>query len=77
MTRDEAMRLMLNARGVGYHDTAAPVVTVERNGSSWTGRVIGIVERPSLLIETETGRRVAIAYADASVASPRKESDGH
>jgi hypothetical protein len=66
MTLDEARALM------NWADEEAPTVTVKRNGAEWTGQVVGVVDRPALVLRTDNGKLV-IVLAGASVESPSSQ----
>lgn len=61
MTQGEAQALL----------RSGDVVTVYRAGGQWTGRVVGIVPSPSLLLEDEHGQRRAIVL-DGATTDPEK-----
>lgn len=65
MTRDEARELM--------HWQNPAVVTITRNYAKWTGRVVGLVDSPALLIEGEDGRRTAVVLEGASVVREERQ----
>jgi hypothetical protein len=71
MNLDEAFGLMRDKDGMAYDAENVPTVTIKRNGTTWEGKVVGIVTHPSLILETPA-TRVAIAL-NGSVAYPREE----
>lgn len=73
MTLEEAFALMLDPKTrMAYTAEDVPDVTIERNGSSWTGKIVGVVTVPSLILETPA-TRVAIGLNGASLAPRDKE----
>ena len=46
-----------------------PTVTISRNYGKWTGKVVGIVDEPALILEQEDGFRTVIVLDGAKLES--------
>lgn len=59
MTTEEAMAL--TARHTD--------VTIKRRHGTWTGRVIGVITQPAVIVEEANGSRTAIVLDEAEVVA--------
>jgi hypothetical protein len=59
------------AMGLWVHDQ----VEIKRSGAAWVGKVVGIIDSPSLILEQADGTRVSIAL-DGATATPSSTKEG-
>lgn len=52
-----------------------PLVAVQRTGTRWHGRIVGVIGEPCLLLELRSGHRFAVVLDGAELVSTTEEGE--